>query len=299
MPRLHFPGQMGLFQYENPLKERIGTEWFKALPNQPGVYLMWDQDDRLLYVGKAKDLKARLMSYQRARPNDAPRKVIRLIHRVRKITYELCESEEAALLRENALLREHQPPFNVQNTRPEWYAYVGLEADLHHITLAVEESVDEHPEFEYFGAFKGRAFLQRRLQAVMRWLWFIQHPDSTFVDFPTEFTRENGTQSFTIELIDTPVYPRSRRWDFLLTQYFRGTAQSFQVRCMDYLSLAKDAFVRGILSQDLERLMEFYQFGPYRIHRLKRHFNLTDNTIPREKLDDYIVSFRQQFQTIV
>lgn len=289
---------MGLFQYENPLKARIGTDWFKTLPAKPGVYLMWDGDGRLLYVGKARDLKARLMSYQRARPNEASRKVIRLIHRIRKITYELCDSEEAALLRENTLLRENQPPFNVQNTRPEWYAYVGLEADVHHITLAVEETQDDHPEFEYFGAFKGRAFLQRRLQAMMRWLWFIQHPEATFINFPAEFTQENGSRSFTIELVDTPIYPRSRRWDFLITQFLRGTSQSFQVRCMPYLSHAKDSFLRGILSHDLERLIEFYQFGPYRIHRLKRHFNLTENTIPRDKLDDYIVSFRRQFQTI-
>jgi hypothetical protein len=56
-----------LFESENPLVERLGNDLFNDLPRTPGIYKMYGSADRLLYVGKAKDLRSRLQTYRRAK----------------------------------------------------------------------------------------------------------------------------------------------------------------------------------------------------------------------------------------
>jgi excinuclease UvrABC nuclease subunit len=107
--------QEWLLPYENPLAKRFDSAFFRAIPRAPGVYFLRGELDEVLYVGKAKDLRARLRSYRQARPDQVSRKVIRLIRIVRKIEWEECGTEKDALLRENRLLRELKPPFNVVN----------------------------------------------------------------------------------------------------------------------------------------------------------------------------------------
>src|SRR4051794_37139240 len=117
-PREEVPRQPWLIPYGNPLLQRKGPEFFAGIPRTPGVYLMLGVEGSILYVGKAKDLRARLNSYKRAKPDQVSRKVIRMLNLVRDIRWEECPTEVAALLRENHLLRELCPPFNVVNTRP-------------------------------------------------------------------------------------------------------------------------------------------------------------------------------------
>src|SRR3954464_5704812 len=103
--------QLHLFAAPRPLLERLGADFFSSVPSEPGVYVMTGADQRVLYIGQSGNLRARLGSYKNAKPDRAPRKVIRLIHQVRAITWEKCETPQAARLRENELLRLHRPRF--------------------------------------------------------------------------------------------------------------------------------------------------------------------------------------------
>src|SRR5688572_16556861 len=103
--------QIWLLEYKNPLLEKMGAEFFRSIPKDPGVYFMMGRDGQILYVGKAKCLRQRLRSYCYAKPDRVPRKVLRLVTLLTEIKWEICTSERAALLRENALLRTLRPPF--------------------------------------------------------------------------------------------------------------------------------------------------------------------------------------------
>jgi excinuclease ABC subunit C len=81
-------------------------------PRRPGVYGMVDARGTLIYVGKAKCLRTRLLSYFRAATRDA--KAGRIIDRSRAIVWEYAPSEFAALLRELELIRRWKPAYNVQ-----------------------------------------------------------------------------------------------------------------------------------------------------------------------------------------
>ncbi len=81
-------------------------------PSKPGVYGMLDSDGELIYLGKAKCLRTRLLSYFRARSR--PPKAGRILREARAIVWEICGHEFAALLREQELIRRWRPRCNVQ-----------------------------------------------------------------------------------------------------------------------------------------------------------------------------------------
>src|SRR5262249_13695182 len=90
------------------LRRRLRAE----CPRCPGVYGMVDANEELIYVGKAKSLRARLLSYFRPRSRDA--KAGRIVGQTRRLVREPQPSEFAALLRELELTRRWQPRCNVQ-----------------------------------------------------------------------------------------------------------------------------------------------------------------------------------------
>ena len=74
--------------------------------------MMRDAADKILYIGKAKDLKQRLNNYRNANPDRMPRRHLRMIREVARIEFEFCENETVALQHEKNLLRTHKPKFN-------------------------------------------------------------------------------------------------------------------------------------------------------------------------------------------
>jgi hypothetical protein len=105
-------GQLWLFDPPKPLVERFGEEFFAALPTGPGVYFFCGAAEGVLYVGKARNLRKRLGSYRVANPERLSRRIIRLLHQVRRIEWDECQTEEAARQREELLICVLAPKFN-------------------------------------------------------------------------------------------------------------------------------------------------------------------------------------------
>lgn len=83
----------------------------KNLPANPGVYQFFDKEDKIIYVGKAKNLKKRVSSYFfKAQDN---RKTEILVRKIQKIRHVVVDSEEDALLLENNLIKKYQPKYNI------------------------------------------------------------------------------------------------------------------------------------------------------------------------------------------
>ncbi|MDR0680576.1 MAG: excinuclease ABC subunit UvrC [Dysgonamonadaceae bacterium] len=82
-----------------------------AIPESPGVYMYLDENNTIIYVGKAKNLKKRVSSYFN-KISDNPKTQI-MVRKIRNINYLVVESEEDAFLLENNLIKEHKPRYNV------------------------------------------------------------------------------------------------------------------------------------------------------------------------------------------
>jgi DNA polymerase III subunit epsilon len=96
-------------------------------PPRPGVYLFRDARDHVLYVGRARDLRARLRSYFRS---DRQRPAVEAaLAAVERIEWRVCGSELEAAVEELRLIRELRPPANARVTRPERYVYLRRRGD--------------------------------------------------------------------------------------------------------------------------------------------------------------------------
>ena len=81
------------------------------LPDKPGSYQYYDKDGVIIYVGKAKNLKARVSSYFHTEVDRYKTKV--LVSKIYDITYTVVNTEEDALLLENSLIKKYNPKYNV------------------------------------------------------------------------------------------------------------------------------------------------------------------------------------------
>jgi len=98
-------------------------------PKAPGVYLMKDAEGRVLYVGKAKDLRARVSSYFQLGAdllNTRGPDICRMIEKVRDIDFLECESEVDALFKESRLIKDIQPPHNVLLRDDKTFPYIEI-----------------------------------------------------------------------------------------------------------------------------------------------------------------------------
>ena len=83
----------------------------KKLPREPGVYIMHDKDDKILYVGKAISLKNRVSQYFQ-RSNKSPR-IEKMVSKISWFEYIITDNEVEALILECNLIKKHKPPYNV------------------------------------------------------------------------------------------------------------------------------------------------------------------------------------------
>src|ERR671925_1284403 len=106
--------------------ERIESQ-LRELPPRTGVYLFRGRDEAVLYVGKAKSLRARVRSYFRG--GDARKTLFDLVDRVERIEVIVTQTEVEAFHLEQNLIRRHRPPFNVRLRDDKSYPYIAVTVD--------------------------------------------------------------------------------------------------------------------------------------------------------------------------
>ena len=112
---------------EGTLQELRGL--IAAFPKTPGVYLMKDAEGRVLYVGKAKDLRSRVASYfQKSADllNSRGPDICRMVEKVAHIDYLECESEVDAIIKESRLIKDIQPPHNAELKDDKTFPYIEI-----------------------------------------------------------------------------------------------------------------------------------------------------------------------------
>ncbi len=172
--------QLLLWPDPRPLVERLGSEFFAQAPERPGVYLMRDSADRVLYVGKAKNLRKRLGSYRVANPDRMRRRHLRLLRAVARIELQECPDESAALATEALLLRRLRPSFNRAGTWPGPQRFVACRISEAGLELAVLSSAE--PGW-YVSPPLGAGALPFRA-AIARLFWCALWPGRGYVGMP-------------------------------------------------------------------------------------------------------------------
>ncbi|MGI6029321.1 MAG: excinuclease ABC subunit UvrC [Candidatus Heteroscillospira sp.] len=123
------------------------------LPLLPGVYIMLDEKGEVIYVGKAKALKNRVVSYFRG--EHLP-KVAAMVEKVRDFNVIVAASEFEALVLENSLIKRHQPHYNILLRDDKGYPFVRLDRRSEYPKFTITNRTAEDGA-SYFGPFGGRS----------------------------------------------------------------------------------------------------------------------------------------------
>ncbi|MBH3361495.1 MULTISPECIES: excinuclease ABC subunit UvrC [Pseudomonas] len=145
---------------------------------RPGVYRMFDADTRLLYVGKAKNLKKRLASYFR-KSGLAP-KTAALVSRIAQVETTITANETEALLLEQNLIKEWRPPYNILLRDDKSYPYVFL-SDGQFPRLGIHRGAKK-AKGRYFGPYPSAGAIRESLSVLQKTFLVRQCEDSYYAN---------------------------------------------------------------------------------------------------------------------
>jgi excinuclease ABC subunit C len=131
------------------------------LPQQPGVYLMKDRDDRIIYVGKAKVLRNRVRSYFSGQKDT---KTGFLVSHIDHIDYIVTGTEYEALILENNLIKQHKPKYNINLKDGKTYPVIRITAEDYPRVFRTRHIIQDGSD--YFGPFPAVGAIDRYLELI-------------------------------------------------------------------------------------------------------------------------------------
>ena len=138
----------------------------KRVPSKPGVYIMRDKNDGILYVGKAINLRNRLRSYFRANIGRGPwiDKMVALIHH---FEYIVTDSELEALVLENNLIKEHRPKYNTMLVDDKTYPYIKVTVAEEYPRILFSREMKKDKS-KYFGPYTSAGAVKDTIELINR-----------------------------------------------------------------------------------------------------------------------------------
>ena len=151
--------------------------FLKSLTTRPGVYQMYDAEKKLLYVGKARNLKNRVGSYFRA--SGLTEKTMALVARIDDIQVTVTSTEVDALLLEHNLIKTQQPPYNILLRDDKSYPYIFLSSQDEYPRLSLHRGAKRR-KGEYFGPYPSAGAVRESLHFLQKVFKMRQCEDSYF-----------------------------------------------------------------------------------------------------------------------
>ena len=140
-----------------PLNEALAAT-LKKLPNKSGVYHYFDSEGRLLYIGKAKNLKNRIKSYFRFTPNlsvapNLSTRISQMVSQIASMRYIVVENENDALILENSLIKQLKPKYNILLRDDKTYPYLCVDISEDYPRILLTRKVFKSQSIHYFGPY--------------------------------------------------------------------------------------------------------------------------------------------------
>ncbi|SCY45757.1 Excinuclease ABC subunit C [Butyrivibrio hungatei] len=139
-------------------------EELKKLPNKPGVYIMRDSNDTIMYVGKAVNLHNRVRSYFRANIGRGPQ-IDRMVEQIARFEYIVTDSELEALVLENNLIKEHCPRYNTLLKDDKTYPYIKVTVSEDYPRVLFSRLMKKDRS-RYFGPFTSAAAVKDTIDLI-------------------------------------------------------------------------------------------------------------------------------------
>ena len=136
------------------------------LPQQPGIYKYFDASNSIIYVGKAKNLKKRISSY--FNKNQQSFKTVELVQRIQRIEFTIVNTEQDALLLENALIKEYRPKYNISLKDDKTYPYIVIKKEPFPRVFFTRKKYNDGSE--YLGPFTSVFYVRELLSLIKQYV---------------------------------------------------------------------------------------------------------------------------------
>ena len=141
-------------------------EELKKLPDRPGVYLMHDKNDTIIYVGKAVSLKNRVRQYFRASHREGIRKD-QMVSLIDRFEYIITDSELEALVLECNLIKEHRPKYNILLKDDKTYPYIKVTLGETYPRVLFSRQMKKDKS-QYFGAYRSAGAVKDTIELIRK-----------------------------------------------------------------------------------------------------------------------------------
>jgi excinuclease ABC subunit C len=157
--------------YSKVAEERMSTilsleDKLKNLPEQPGVYIMRDEDNGIIYVGKAINLKNRVRQYFQNSRGHSP-KVLAMVERIRDLEYIITDSELEALILECNLIKKHRPKYNILLKDDKHYPYIKITVNEDYPRIMTTRDIKKDGA-KYFGPYTDVGAVSRTIELIKK-----------------------------------------------------------------------------------------------------------------------------------
>ena len=167
-------------------------EELKKLPDKPGVYIMKDTNEHIIYVGKAKVLKNRVRQYFQESSNHSP-KVVSMVKHIKSFEYIVTGTEVEALILENNLIKKYSPKYNIMLKDDKTYPYIKLTLNEMFPRLYMTRRHDKD-KAKYFGPYTSSAAIKETIEVILK-IWPLRR---CLKKFPRDFGKERPCLNYHI-----------------------------------------------------------------------------------------------------
>jgi excinuclease ABC subunit C len=265
---------------------KFGEEFLESLPASPGVYLVYDQDAELIYVGKAVNLKRRLSQYRSTIRRKKYRRMRGIVKEAFRIEIQCAETHLDACLTETMLIQKHRPRWNIVGAYSFLYPLIGIRSADGNIefcmTTTPEAVLAECPGFEFHGAFRSRRITGDAFFALMRLLKFVGHVN------PSNYRKRIPKYSYVVSFRRL-----APKWAGAWAAFFKGeSAQAMEELVLTLVESAGARRSSSKVQEHLDELKRFWRREALTLAKARKATGCGDWPVPQEQRDLVFLSYR-------
>jgi predicted GIY-YIG superfamily endonuclease len=272
--------------------QKFGAEFLELLPGSPGVYLVYDQQDELIYIGKARNLKRRLSQYRNTLRRKKHRRMRGIVKEAAHIEIRCTETHLDACLTEVMLIQKHRPRWNIVGAYSFLYPLIGIRSANGNIefcmTTTPEAVLKEWPGFEFHGAFRSRQITGDAFFALMRLLRFVGHAN------PSNRRRRIPRHSYIFSFRRLP-----SNWAGIWASFYKGESALAMEELI--LNLVENTGARcrpSKVQEHLDELKRFWRHEVLTLAKVRKATGYTEWPVPQYQRDLVFISYKAGVSSI-
>ncbi len=224
-------------------------EELKKLPSQPGVYLMHDAKDEIIYVGKAVNLKNRVRQYfQSSRGKTA--KIQKMVSRIARFEYIVTDSEMEALVLECNLIKEHRPRYNTMLKDDKAYPYIRVTVGEAFPRVMFSRTM-KRDKSRYFGPYTSAGAVKDTLDLIHK-LYKIRTCNRSL---PKDIGRERPCLNYHIRQCDAPCQGYIDQQAY--AEHVRQVLEFLNGHYDELLQSLEDQMLQASAAMEFEKAIEY------------------------------------------